>query len=352
LPTLRELSKHLGLSPATVSRALNGFPEVSETTRARVMETARRLDYRPNQIAQKLVTGRSNMVGLVIKRPGALSTDTTFFGVVGGISASLAARNVDLVLHAAADEDELAPYRRLVGKGILDGFILNTPLTDDPRIAYLDEQGIPFVVHGRSGADADYPYFDIDNNAVSALAAGLLCDLGHTRIALLNGPSERAYARDRRQGFETLLASRGLSAPEAFIFEGALNEGYGYTTALRALGGTLGPAPTAFICASTAIAAGVLRAVADRGLSVPEDVSVVAHDDDVPQYLAAGFSPPLTVTRAPLTDACEPLADILLARIEKREDAPLQRRVPPEFVVRRSTGGPPKGETQPWASAG
>ena len=348
MSTLRDISKSLGLSPATVSRALNGFPEVNEATRARVLEAAKRLDYRPNQIAQKLVTGRSNIVGLVIKRPTALATDTTFFGVVGGISASLAARNVDLVLHTAADEDEIAPYQRLVGKGILDGFILNAPRQNDPRIAYLTERNIPFVVHGRTSAEVNYPYYDIDKYQVSALAVDMLCDLGHRRIALINGPTEYSYTHDRRQGFVEALARRGLHTPEAFIFDGTLSETHGYTAALRSLGGTLGPAPTAFVCASTTVAVGVFRAIADKGLRVPEDISVIAHDDDVPQYPAVSFSPPLTVTRSPLTDACEPLADILLARIAKPLAAPQQVRAEPTFVVRHSTGAVPAGNDQPW----
>lgn len=349
MATLKEIGSTLGLSPATVSRALNGFPEVNAETRARIVEAARRLDYRPNQIARKLVTGRSGMVGLVVRKPRAMSTDTTFFHVVAGISARLAERNVDLVLHVAVDDDDVAPYRRLLAKGTLDGFILNGPAPDDPRIAFLEAAGARFVVHGKSRPDADYPFFDIDNREVSRRATDLLADLGHRRIALINGPSEHAYVIDRRQGFAETLAARGLSTPEAFMFAGPLSETHGYLSALKALSGVLGPRPSAFVCASTEVAAGAYRAVADRGLAIPGDISIIAHDDDVPGLEAGAFAPPLTATRSAFTDACVPLADILIDAVEGRRPlAEMQRTILPEFNIRRSTAAPAAGDGAPW----
>lgn len=349
MATLKQIAGVLGLSPATVSRALNGFPEVGAETRARVVEAARRLDYRPNQVARKLVTGRSGIVGLVARRPAGMAADTTFFPVIAGISAALAAHNVDLVLHVATDEDEVAPYRRLLAKGLLDGFILNAPAPDDRRIAYLEAEGARFVVHGRSRPDAGYPYYDLDNRTVSAMAAELLADLGHRRIALINGPAAHAYAADRLLGFAAALAARGLATPPAFVMEGGLGTTHGYVSALKALGGTLGAVPTAFVCASTEVAAGVYRAVADRGLTIPGDVSVVAHDDDVPGLAAEAFAPPLTVTRSAFTDACAPLADLLIAAIDGRTPADkLQQVARPALLVRASTSPPAGGGGTDW----
>jgi LacI family transcriptional regulator len=336
MPTLRDIGNQLGLSPATVSRALNGFPEVGEATRQRVIEVAERLNYQPNQIARKLVTGRSDLVGLVVHKPRTLSTDTTFFNVVGGISSELARHGVDLVLHAAVDDDPLAAYRRLVGKGTLDGFILNAPVPDDPRISFLKENGIPFVVHGTAGPGADYPFFDIDNAEASRIAVGLLCDLGHMRIALINGPEHHAFARDRRAGYDDAMLSRGRAVTADIVASGPMTESAGYVAALRMLNGTI-ERPTAFVCASTLVARGVYRAVADRGLSIPGDVSIISHDDDVPDAPADAFAPPLTTTSAPLTDACAPLAELLIAAIAGVTEL-LQRTAQPSLVIRRSTG--------------
>ncbi len=339
MTTLRQIGISLGLSPATVSRALNGFPEVGQQTRARVVEAARRMDYRPNQLARKLVTGRSGIVGVVVMKPHALAADTSFFDVVSGISASLARRDVDLVLHVSTDTDDVEPYRRLVAKGTLDGFIINAPQPADLRIAFLEGEGANFVVHGRGTADAAYPYYDIDNSGVSATAVDLLCDLGHRRIALLNGPGELAFAIDRRAGFQAALARRGRATPAPFMIDGPMTEDQGYLMTLRMLSGSLGPVPTALVCGSTLLAAGAMRAAFEQGHSLPTDLSIIAHDDHLPQLSAGSFAVPLTTTSSPLTDACEPLADLLLARIADETDtAVLQRVVEAQLIIRRSTG--------------
>ena len=120
------------------------------------------------------------------------------------------------------------------------------------------------------------------------------------------------------------------------VASGPMTESAGYVTALRMLNGTI-ERPTAFVCASTLVARGVYRAVADRGLSIAGDVSIISHDDDVPDLLADTFTPPLTTTFAPLTDACAPLAELLMAAIAGGQKS-LQRTDTPSLGIRRSTG--------------
>lgn len=346
---LKDLARSLDLSPATVSRALNGFPEVSEKTRVRVVERARQVGYRPNQLARKLVGGRSGVVALVVPRAASLGDDTSFFGVVAGISTALSTYDMDLMLHLAVGDDEVEPFRRLASKGIVDGFIFNAPRRNDPRIAFAQDRDIPFVVHGRSEPDAHYAYFDIDNRGAAAAATTLLCEFGHRRIALINGSLDHAYAIERRAGFLIALDQIGVRAPEAFIMSGTLSTQHGYLSALRALGGSLGQRPTAFVCASTQIAAGVLQAAADKVLRVPQDLSVVAHDDHVPHCRSAEFSPPLTVTSAPLTDACQPLAELLAIQLEGNPALKtLQVQQSAELIIRKSVAAVPAGEDAPW----
>lgn len=349
MATLKDISNALGLSPATVSRALNGFPEVSAKTRARVEEAARKMNYRPNQIARTLVTGRSGMVGFILKSPQDMVADPAFSVVVTGLSRYLAERDIDLVFQMAVDDDEVAPYRRLRAKNTLDGFFINAPEIGDKRIAYLERHNIPFVVHGCAQTGAHYAYYDIDNYEVAASAARLLHDLGHRRIALLNGPQAYAYATARARGFTETLAARGVAIPERFISHARTGEHYGYTTALAMLAGGMGAAPTAFICASTPVAHGVMRAIADRGLSVPNDVSVIAHDDVLPEMRAINFTPALTVTRRPLSEACAPLADIMLALLNgQTPSSALRRTDAAELIIRQSTGPAPKGGANAW----
>lgn len=346
MATLKDIGVELGLSPATVSRALNGFPEVNVKTRDRVREVADRLGYRPNRVAQRLVTGRSGMVGMIIKIRADMSADQTFFEMLTGLTAALGAHDVDLVLAVDQDDDPVLPYRKLMERDILDGFILNAPVPDDPRVAYLREQGIPFVMHGQTGPDVSYACYGIDNAAVSQDAVRLLTSLGHKRIALVNGQLRYAYAVDRLRGFKAAMAAEALPVPAAFASGDAETEMHGYTQALAMLSGRDGLPPTAFVCASTLIAAGVIRAAKDRGLHVPQDISVMAHDDALPLMDAVGLEPALTVTRAPLRDACVPLAEVLIAHIK---GAAAEQRVDrAELIARASTGPVPDGGDLPW----
>ncbi|SEW29426.1 transcriptional regulator, LacI family [Cognatiyoonia koreensis] len=339
MATLKDISTELGLSVATVSRALNGFPEVNIKTRDKVQKAANRLGYKPNRVAQRLVTGRSGMVGMIVKIKPDMSADQTFFETLTGLTAALSARETDLVLAVDQTADPVEPYKKLLERDILDGFILNAPVVNDPRVDFLKSRGIPFVLHGQDRADADYPYFGIDNQAVPAVAVDMLAALGHQRIAMINGELRHAYAADRLTGYRDAMA-RHRFAP--IVENGATFESHGYTMALAMLAGV--EKPTAFICASTVIAEGVMQAVRDRGLQVPQDVSVIAHDDALPLTRAVSFDPALTVTRAPLRDACEPLAGLLLDHLNGADVADCQVLNKAELIVRGSTGPAPTEE--------
>ncbi|MCL4105088.1 UNVERIFIED_CONTAM: hypothetical protein GTU68_018795, partial [Idotea baltica] len=349
--TLKEIGTTLGLSPATVSRALNGFPEVNQKTRELVQETAKKLNYRPNRLAQKLVTGRSGMVGMIVRIEDDMSSDPFFFEIIRGLSSALASFDVDLVLAVDQHHDPITPYERLIEKNTLDGFILNAPRPDDMRIAFLKEKGVPFVMHGQAHSAPDYPFYDLDNALVSGDAVALLADLGHRRIALLNGDKEYAFAVAREDGFKSALAKRNLKTPDAFIQNGDGGEEYGYSAGLACLAGRHGARPTALICASTLIAAGVLRAARDLKLNVPQDVSVIAHDDAFPILKAINLEPALTVTRAPLREACAPLAKLLVDHIKGAPVNDLQQMARAEVIIRNSTGPVPNGEAVGWQTS-
>jgi LacI family transcriptional regulator len=348
MATLKDISIELGLSVATVSRALNGFPEVNARTRDRVAEMANKMGYQPNRAAQRLVTGRSGMVGMIVRLKADLTTDQTFLDVITGLTAALAARDVDLVLSVDQHSDPTQAYARMLARNMMDGFILNAPSRDDPRVAYLRARGVPFVVHGQTKGEQDYPFYSIDNHAVCADAVGLLLALGHRRIALLNGDISLAYASDRLEGFTKAMDNAGLPVPPAFIAAQRPSESYGYTAALAMLSGQDGPRPTALVCSSTLIAAGAIQAARDLRLIIPADLSIVAHDDALPQLRAINFEPALTVTRSPLRDACGPLANHLIDHIDGKPACELQTLARADVIVRGSTGPAPAKGIAPW----
>jgi LacI family transcriptional regulator len=189
--TIRELAEHLGLSPATVSRALNGFPEVGIATRQRVLEGAARLNYRPNMHAKRLATGRTGLVGMIFRASSERGVDPHVMDFLAALSFAFADSQIDLLVHIATDAHQMDHFRRMTEGGQVDGMIVSAPEPSDPRIDLLQRRDIPFVVHGRGTGAASYAYYDIDNEGGFAAATRLLHRLGHRRVALLNGPSHR-----------------------------------------------------------------------------------------------------------------------------------------------------------------
>lgn len=348
MTTLRELARHLGLSPATVSRALNGYPEVGEKTRMRVIEASERLRYKANSNAKRLATGKSGMVGMIFRSSRNLLVDPHFVDFLAGLSTGLADRNLDLVIHTAPQRELLAHYERFVSSGSVDGMIVSAPEIDDPRITKLSDSGFPFVVHGRTGDDVGYAYFDIDNDAAFAAATSLLIEMGHARIALLNGEANLAFVVQRETAFRRVIAMRGIHVPDRFVSHDLMSEEQAFATATEMLSGRLGAPPTAFVCSSTLQALGVIRAAAAAGLAIGTDLSIIAHDDVLPHLRPEHFNPPLTVTRSPIRMAGAALADMMGARIDGVDPLKLQRMVSADLIVRASTGAAPQSGRQAW----
>jgi LacI family transcriptional regulator len=312
MTTLKDISRSLGLSVTQVSRALNGHDDVNAETRDRVTAAARAMNYHPNISARKLVSGRSGMVGLVMPKHKGLGSDSMFMEVVAGLSAQFSSREMQFVLHIMEESEPAIPvYQRLVGRGALDGFVLIDPLDDDPRIAFLQRAGLPFVVHGRPSAKPDYPYFDIENKKVTY----------------------------RSRGFEAAYTAAGLHPGQRVEIHGDMDAAHGLVSTVT-LFNSPGPRPTAIICGNVRIAQGVYQALASLHLSIPGDVSVVAHDDHLPDLRASAFFPALTVTKAPLRESWKPMADCLAGAIEGRPLEELQQIGAYEFIARNSVAPP------------
>ncbi|MBA4326536.1 MAG: transcriptional regulator [Rhodobacter sp.] len=336
MATLKDIARALDLSITQVSRALNDHSDVNEETRLRVKATARAMNYHPNASARKLVSGRSGMVGLVVPQYRNIGQDRLFMEVVAGLSTQFSGRGMQFVLHMMAEHEPALPvYQKLIGTAMLDGFVLIDPMEQDPRIDFLRKAGICFVVHGRSGKVIDYPYFDIENEQLAYDLTAHLTQRGHRRIAFLNGRADRSYVTVREQGYlRALRDGRGEVLPHLHL-NGDMDEAHGLTDTIRLFSGDA-PRPTAIVCGNVRLARGVYQGLEALGLSVPGDVSVVAHDDELPALRASAFFPSLTVTKSPLRDSWEPLADCLAGAIEGKPLGTLQRLGSYSFIERNS----------------
>lgn len=338
---LKQLSEMLGLSQTTVSRALNGYPEVNRETRERVLKAVRDTGYRPNKAAQRLATGKAGSIGLVMPTAPAHPSDVHFGEFLTGLGEEALRHDFHFVIMPADPDDEVGALRRLAVSGNVDALFVAYMRGNDPRLDMLKSLSIPFVVHGRSlGSEPDYPYLDIDNEAAFYEAAKLLLQLGHRRFALINGPAHLDFAIRRQRGVEAALGEQGLTLSEATVSNTAMTDEQGLVAMERFL--QLPERPTAILCSSTVLALGAVRAIGQAGLKLGEDVSLIAHDDVLPLLRPENFSVPLTTTRSPLRAAGVRIAERLIGGIQQTGTFPEQELWKAELIVRSSTGPAPR----------
>lgn len=336
--TLKELASTLGLSPTTVSRALNGYPEVNARTRQRVQDAARAANYHPNMRAKSLATGQSRAIGHVI--PISTSHEIVnpiFADFIAGAGESYSRAGYDMVLSVVPDAEEEAAYRNLVARGSVDGIMVHGPRLQDERIPLLQELGVPFMVHGRSsGVSVPYSWLDINNRRSFRRATEFLLDLGHTRIALVNGLETMDFAMRRRLGYLDALQEAGITPDPTLMRSAEMTEPFGHDAGRALL--ALGDPPTAFLASSMIVAYGLRRALTDAGLRLGRDVSVIVHDDDL-SYMPNGFDvPQFSATCSSVREAGRKAAEMLLALVRNPDQPPLTLLMETQLVLGDSTG--------------
>jgi LacI family transcriptional regulator len=333
---LKELSEKLGLSQTTVSRALNGYPEVSEETRRRVEEFARRMNYQPNSNARRLATGKSNTIGHVVPLSEHDMLNPHFTDFVAGASKVYNRRGYDMLISVVNSGTEKEVYRNLARNRRVDGVIVHGPRVKDDRVRILTDLKLPFVIHGRTNDPEDgYCWVDVNNRRAFAKATEYLIEAGHRRIALINGLEFMTFAANRREGMEKALREHGIEPDAEIMFSSDMIEPNGYGAMTDFLSHR--DPPTAVLCSSILTAMGAMRAMHERGFSVGRDLSLIAYDDCLSFLPSTGDHPSMTVMRSSIRLAGELCADMLIDQIEKK---PGRRNhlLEAEFVIGSSTG--------------
>lgn len=273
--SLKAIAKQLGISVTTVSRALNGYDDVSQETRARVEAEAQRRGYRPNTFARRLKMGTIDAVGLVFPVHPAPLNNNVFLEMVGEISHELARHDIDLLLIADDEQADKHGYMRMVQGRRVDALIVAHTLDDDPRLAQLQASGFPFLALGRSRLAQPYAWFDFDNYAGTCRATRHLIQQGHQRIALLGENNNQAFILQRRNGYLDALREAGLS--DAWLRSVPATRRGGYQATLELL--RLPEPPTAIITDCNTHGDGAAMALAHLGrLTGDNRVALVVYD--------------------------------------------------------------------------
>jgi LacI family transcriptional regulator len=338
--TIRELARRSGVSVGTVSRALNGYTDVRPETRERIMRLASELDYTPAAAARSLVTQRTHVIGVFMETgEGHPDLQHPFFHeVLGGLKQRVGAEGFDLLLFASERPGGgYGPhsYLKRARHHSVDACALIGLDPTDQEVQRLVRGEIPCVA---IDMELEGPRTEVvmsDNEAGAAVAVRHLHELGHRRIATITGMIESRPGIDRLRGYRSAIKQYGLAYRDEYVRYGDFyaESGREATDALL----DLDEAPTAIFAAADLMAIGAIRAAAERGLSVPGDLSVIGFDDI---QLAPHTNPPLTTLRQDKLGLGAAAGDALVARIAGDPDRPPLRTLPVELVVRGTTAAP------------
>jgi LacI family transcriptional regulator len=332
--TLKSISKATGYSVTTVSRALGGFDDVNEATRHAILQEAQLQGYEPNQVARLLQGQTSQTIGLVIPTHGPRFSDPFFSEFVAGVGNEAALAGFDLLLSThAPTPDEIDTYRRMVAGRRVDGLILARARIDDARIQFLSQTQMPFVVFGRTQKNIDYVYVDVDGVTGQSELTEHFIQRGHTRIAYITPPQYLTFSQFRLQGFRDTMARHGLSISPEYILEADLTETGGYQAAEKLL--NLDTPPTAIMTGNDLMAFGVMNAAHNSGLRIGHDLAVGGFDD-IPA--AEHVHPGLTTVHQPIYQIGQQLTHALLQLINQNPPEQRGLLIPPELIVRGSSG--------------
>jgi DNA-binding LacI/PurR family transcriptional regulator len=317
-----------GVSHQTVSRVLNNHVNVSDKTRKKVLAAMAELNYRPNNAARTLVTGKSSSIGV-------LSYDTTLFGPASMLhSVQLAARtkgySVNLVSLKATDSESVNKgLQDLYGTGV-EGLIMIVPNTDDSTAIKNLPGNLPGVlIEGESSKNI--PSVNIDQELGAEMAVDYLIDLGHKKIAHISGPLGWYEADLRVTGWKNALERAKLKS--SVNEQGDWSPRSGYIATKRILESH--PEITAIFCANDAMALGALKALAENNISVPAQMSVVGFDD-VPE--ASYFQPSLTTVQQSFEQVGNASLELLVSQIEGGKVKIKREAIKPSLLVRESSG--------------
>ncbi|MGD1883687.1 MAG: LacI family DNA-binding transcriptional regulator [Paracoccaceae bacterium] len=335
---LRELSELLNLSQTTVSRALNGYPEVSESTRKRVTEAAAQHNYHPNAGAQSLATGRSMAIGHVMPMSANHEmVNVIFADFIAGASEIYGRSGYRMVVSMVDDKDELQTYRDLAQRRSVDGVMVHGPVRADPRIPLLNSLGLPFVVHGRStGVEAEYNWLDVNNRRAIEQVTEHLISLGHRRIGFVNGMEHMDFAFRRRDGYLSALKGAGIPVDPALMQSAEMTEPAGHNAACAMLG--LSDPATAFVSSSIVVTLGIRRTLEEMNLRIGQDISLASFDDEISALPNGSPEAPIyTAARSSVRAAGRRCAELLLGQIANPTRANVHELWEADLILGSST---------------
>lgn len=337
MATIRDVARNAGVHPSTVSRVFSGKTSISSDTKQRVLTAAHELGFHPNAIARSLSTRRTNTIGMVVPFVyEGFFCDSFFPQSMQGMLEASYRHGYRLILGGSQGyQDEYQQIRHIMDSSQADGIVVMSSRLDVNTVGALLRQGTPFVLigHPPAGEDQHIPWVDANNQQATQQAVEYLIQLGHRCIAYIGGDPENLTTQERLQAYQNTMLHAGISPEPEWIEYGYFSEEGGYLTAHHMLSHS--NPPTAFYAANDPMAIGALRAIQERGMLVPQQVSVIGTNDSP---AAAHTNPPLTSVRVPYAQIAAKAVDMLVSLIEQGDITPKNHILDCSLVNRQSTG--------------
>ena len=327
-PTIKDVAKHAGVSVATVSRYLNNSPLIAPASVEKVKASIEALHYQPNFIAKSLSKQQSLNIAFIVDNVGTAGNEY-FLRIQYGAEQKLSEKGYFfLVISVDGTESGNRLIEKLIKEKRIDGIILPAELASDSLITILQELEMPFVVFGRC-EDKSVCLLDLDNVMGGRLAADKLIRGQKKRIGFVTNSFEKIFARERFEGYKQSMAEAGLTVSENEIVEGCFDhqDGYEYIAGQSEL-------CDAYIVTDNMVAFGMLKAMEERNIRVPQEIQLVSFDDTI---LAKVSTPPMTVVDIDVTELGRQAATMLLDQIEHVGNAKKQCLIPVALVERGTT---------------
>lgn len=329
--TIKDIAREAGVSINTVSRALNGKPDVNEDTKKGILEIADRLNYVPNFLAKGLVTKNTRTIGVIVSD----NANPFFARMIKGIEDYARSRGYNIILCNTDERYEKEEEAvRLLREKRVDGLLITLTPAQKERtdILELKRTGVPFVLLNRHMDDIITDYVINDNVYGAYLAVSHLANLGHKRIGYISGPSQISSVRERLEGYKKALFENNIEFDNSLVKESNLKMEDSYKLMKEFL--ELENRPTAVFTYSDLLAIGALKALKEAKLEVPKDIALVGYDDI---EFSSLLEVPLTTVHQPRYRIGEEGAKILIDRIEGKDSEDLHQIVlKPELVIRES----------------
>lgn len=333
MTTIKDIAKAAGVSITTVSRGLNGYSDVSEKTREKIVRIAKELNYSPNTLARSLVMNKSKTFGLLVSGLNQSSAkDNITFDMLAGINKFVGECGYDIVLlSTTSTKQREKTYTQLCRERRVDGVIIQGIRTDDPYLKEVVESDIPCVLIDIPLTSSTVGYVTTDNILGAKKAVQHLIHMGHKKIGFINGHDFAFVSQQRLAGYKEAINEANIQINQKWIRNGEFSEETAELVASKLL--EEHPEITAIFCASDLMALGVIQAARKLGIDVPNELSIIGFDDII---LASYVTPSLTSIAQNTFQMGYEAARLLLSIFENEAESHVVS-LGTELMIREST---------------